>query len=67
MRITHTDYRELPVPFDITWDILHNPVIWAMLPTGGERQGETWYWENELYTIACVEVRPNPAHVHAAK
>lgn len=67
MRITHTDYLELPAPFAFTWNALRNPAVWAALPTGAERLGETWYWENELYTVECEELRPNPAHAHAAR
>ncbi|MFP4436325.1 MAG: hypothetical protein ACLFVO_03685 [Chloroflexaceae bacterium] len=67
MRFTHTDYLELPAPFALTWNALRDPAVWAALPTGAERLGETWYWENELYTVGCEEVRPNPAHAHAAR
>lgn len=67
MRLTHTDYLELPASFAFTWNALHDPAVWAALPTGAERLGETWYWENELYTVGYEEVQPNPAHAHAAR
>ncbi len=67
MRISHTDYLELPAPVALTWNALRDPAVWAALPTGAEQLGETWYWEHELYTVECEEVRPNPAHAHAAR
>ena len=60
MRISHTDYLELPAPVALTWNALRDPAVWAALPTGAEQLGETWYWEHELYTVVCEEVRPNP-------
>lgn len=50
MKLTYTDYLELPAPFDSVTLALNDPTIWPAL-TGAERLGELWRYGPELYRL----------------
>lgn len=51
MKITYTDYVELPGALDVVVPFLQDDTTWLALPTGGERLGKMWRWGSELYTV----------------
>ncbi len=61
MKITYTDYVELPGALDVVVPCLQDDSTWLALPTGGERLGKMWRWGSELYTVRFAP--PNgPTH-----
>jgi lycopene cyclase CruA len=54
MKLTYSDYLELPAPLPIAAAALRDPAAWAAA-FGAERLGELWRWRGELYTLTIAE------------
>ncbi|NWF79899.1 MAG: hypothetical protein HXY37_07605, partial [Chloroflexi bacterium] len=57
MRLTYTDYLELPAPLVAVLDFLRDPQVWADA-VGAEQLGTLWRHGSELYTLAPIERLP---------
>lgn len=57
MRLTYTDYLELPAPLAAVLDFLRDPQVWADA-VGAEQLGTLWRHGRELYTLAPIERLP---------
>lgn len=55
MRLTYSDYLELPAPLTTVLDFLRDPHSWAEA-SGAERLGELWRYDTELYRLALSEM-----------
>lgn len=51
MKLTYSDYTELPAPISVCIAALRDPATWATLPTGAERLGTFWQARGDLYSI----------------
>ncbi len=57
MKLTYTDYLELPASPDITATALDDHDLWAQL-LGAERLGELWRYGSELYSVRRLNADP---------
>ena len=60
MKLTYTDYLELPAPLDVVSPALDDPALWARI-LGAERLGALWRYGDELYTLR----RSGPPGAHS--
>lgn len=60
MKITYSNYVELPAPLAVIRDALADPTTWTALPTGATRLGTFWRWDTELYTAEFLPAVPGP-------
>jgi lycopene cyclase CruA len=58
MKLTYTDYLELPAPLPIAVDTLRDLPAWAAA-LGAERLGEFWRHGGELYTVVAEHAAEN--------
>jgi lycopene cyclase CruA len=63
MRLTYSDYLELPAPLVDVVPLLRDPALWPQLPTGATQPGAFWHYGGELYRITTT-VPPDDARPH---
>ncbi len=63
MRLTYSDYLELPAALTDVVPLLRDQTLWTQLPTGATQPGTFWHYAGELYAVTTT-LPPDAARPH---